>query len=83
MAFNVVATVTLLSYRNASLFWIMLWLVSGATDHGMIPVGLTRLCSRKEITDPALLVLLTAAGDERCAASCCGPKMAPDGGLSR
>jgi GGDEF domain-containing protein len=38
MAFNVVATVTLLSYRNASLFWIMLWLVSGATDH-MVTVG--------------------------------------------
>src|SRR5258708_35862151 len=40
MAFNVAATVTLSSYRNASLFWIMLWLVSGPGDHGMIPVGL-------------------------------------------
>ena len=29
------ATVTLCSYRNASLFWIMLWLVSRPTDHGM------------------------------------------------
>jgi hypothetical protein len=40
MAFNVAATVTLSSYRNASLFWIMLWLVSGPGDHGMIPAGL-------------------------------------------
>jgi hypothetical protein len=33
-------TVTLSSYRNASLFWIMLWLVSRPGDHGMISVGL-------------------------------------------
>jgi hypothetical protein len=36
MAFKVAATVTLGSYRNASLFWIMLWLVSGPADQGMI-----------------------------------------------
>jgi hypothetical protein len=43
MAFNVAATVTLCSYRNASLFWIMLWLVSGPADHGMILAGRSRL----------------------------------------
>jgi hypothetical protein len=36
MAFNVAATVTLRSCRSASLFWIILLLVSGQTDHGMI-----------------------------------------------
>jgi hypothetical protein len=36
MAFNVAATATLRSYRNASRFWIMLWLVSGPADHGVI-----------------------------------------------
>ena len=36
MAFDVAATVTLCSDRNASLFWIILWLVSGPADNGMI-----------------------------------------------
>jgi hypothetical protein len=36
MAFNVAATVTLRSHRNASLFWIMLWLIFGQADHGVI-----------------------------------------------
>src|ERR1700719_978708 len=36
MAYNVAATVTLRSYRNASLFWIVLWLIFGPTDHGVI-----------------------------------------------
>jgi hypothetical protein len=43
MAFNVAATVTLCSYRNASPFWIMLWLVSGPADYGMILAGCSRL----------------------------------------
>jgi hypothetical protein len=36
-AFGVAATVTLRSSRNATHFWIMLWLISGSADHGMIP----------------------------------------------
>ena len=36
MAFNVAATVTLCSYRNASLFWIMLWLIFGPADPEVI-----------------------------------------------
>ena len=36
MAFTAAATVTLCSYQNASLFWIMLWLICGPADHGMI-----------------------------------------------
>jgi hypothetical protein len=36
MAFNVAATVTLRSDRNASPLWIMLWLISGPADHGVI-----------------------------------------------
>ena len=39
MAFNGAATVTLSSSRKASLFWIILWLVSGPADHAMIPAG--------------------------------------------
>ena len=36
MAFTVAATVTLSSHQNASLFWIMLWLIGRPADHGMI-----------------------------------------------
>ena len=36
MAFTAAATVTLCSYQNASLFWVMLWLFSASADHGMI-----------------------------------------------
>jgi hypothetical protein len=43
MAFNGTATVTLSSSRKASLFWIMLWLVSGPADHAMISGDLTLL----------------------------------------
>jgi hypothetical protein len=46
MAFNVAATVTLCSCRNASLFWIMLWLVSRPTDHGMILAGRSFLAGK-------------------------------------
>ena len=42
MAFHVAATVTLCSRRNASPFWIMLWLVSGLADQRMILAGLSR-----------------------------------------
>jgi hypothetical protein len=46
MAFKVAFIVTLRLYRNASLLWIMLWLVSGPTDHGMIRAGLVRLSAQ-------------------------------------
>jgi hypothetical protein len=41
MALNEAATVTLCSDRKASQFWIILLLVAGQTDHGMIrfPLG--------------------------------------------
>jgi hypothetical protein len=45
MAFNVAATVTLCSCRNASLFWIMLWLIDGPADHEMIRAGCSRFFS--------------------------------------
>ncbi len=46
MALNVAATVTLWSYRNASLFWIMLWLVFGPADYGVILPGRSRFFRR-------------------------------------
>jgi len=46
MALNVAATVTLWSYRNASLFWIMLWLVLGPADYGVILPGRSRFFRR-------------------------------------
>ena len=39
MALNVAAILTLRSGKKASLIWIMVWLVSGPSDYGMILAG--------------------------------------------
>ena len=79
-AFNVVATVTLCSDPKASLLWIILWLVSGSGDHGMIlwVTGCPLLGHRRESAICAVNLVSCHIGISRSRVRCASPGHEPD-----